>query len=66
MLFVARRRHQFWTADVRYLKGHKLGYRAYVISVLDKPLQGRALERLNPNAGPRLLPQRAGMPAVGV
>jgi putative transposase len=35
MPFAARRRHQFWSADVRYLKGHKLGGRAYVISVLD-------------------------------
>lgn len=35
MPFVARRRHQFWTVDVRYLKGHNLGYRTYVISVLD-------------------------------
>jgi putative transposase len=35
MPFAARRRHQFWTADVRYLKGHKVGGRAYVISVLD-------------------------------
>ncbi len=33
--FAARRRHQFWSADVRYLKGHKLGGRAYVITVLD-------------------------------
>ncbi len=35
MPFAARRRHQYWTVDVRYLKGHKLGGRAYVISVLD-------------------------------
>ena len=35
MPFAARRRHQFWTCDVRYLKGHKLGHRAYVVSVLD-------------------------------
>ena len=35
MPFAARRRHQYWTVDVRYLKGHKLGHRAYVISVLD-------------------------------
>ena len=35
MPFAARRRHQFWSADVRYLKGLKLGGRAYVISVLD-------------------------------
>jgi transposase len=35
MPFAAARRHQYWTADVRYLKGHKLGGRAYVISVLD-------------------------------
>lgn len=35
MPFAARRRHQFWSADVRYLKGLKLGGMAYVISVLD-------------------------------
>jgi putative transposase len=35
MTFAARRRHQFWSADVRYLKGLELGSRAYVISVLD-------------------------------
>ncbi len=35
MPFAAKRRHQYWTCDVRYLKGHKLGGRAYVISVLD-------------------------------
>ena len=35
MPFAARRRHQFWSADVRYLKGHGPGGRAYVISVLD-------------------------------
>ena len=32
--FAASRRHQYWTADIRYLKGHKLGGRAYVVSVL--------------------------------
>jgi len=35
MPFAARRRYQYWTADVRYLKGHKLGGKAYVISVMD-------------------------------
>jgi len=35
MPFAARRRHQYWTAAVRYLKGHKLGGKAYVISVMD-------------------------------
>jgi putative transposase len=35
MPFAARRRHQYWTVDVRYLKGYKGGGRAYVISVLD-------------------------------
>ncbi len=35
MPFAARRRHQFWSADVRYIDGHKVGGRAYVISVLD-------------------------------
>jgi putative transposase len=31
----ASRRHQYWSADVRYIDDHKLGGRAYVISVLD-------------------------------
>jgi putative transposase len=35
MPFAAGRRHQFWSADVRYVDDHKLGGRAYVISVLD-------------------------------
>lgn len=35
MPFAARRRHQYWSADVRYVDDHKLGGRAYVISVLD-------------------------------
>ena len=34
MPFAAKRRHQFWSADVRYVD-HKLGGKAYVISVLD-------------------------------
>ena len=29
MPFAASRRHQFWTADVRYVDDHKLGGRAY-------------------------------------
>ncbi|MGH3147601.1 MAG: hypothetical protein ACRDTR_17545 [Rubrobacter sp.] len=37
MPFAAAGRHQYWTVDVRYPKGHKLGGRAYVISVLDNP-----------------------------
>ena len=35
MPFAASRRHRFWTADVRYVKGHRLGGRAYVVSVMD-------------------------------
>jgi transposase len=35
MPFSARRRHQYWTVDVRYLKGHEFGHKTYVISVLD-------------------------------
>jgi putative transposase len=35
MPFAAKRRHQFWSADVRYVDGHRFGGRAYVISVLD-------------------------------
>ncbi|HSK85082.1 MAG TPA: DDE-type integrase/transposase/recombinase [Rubrobacter sp.] len=34
MPFAARRRHQYWTSDVRYID-HKLGGRVYVISVID-------------------------------
>src|ERR687893_1323455 len=35
MPFAARRRHQFWSADVRYADNDEVGGRAYVISVLD-------------------------------
>ena len=35
MTFTARRRHQFWSADIRYIDDQELGGRAYVISVLD-------------------------------
>src|ERR671911_733772 len=35
MPFAAKRRHQYWSADVRYLKGLRLPDRFYVISVLD-------------------------------
>lgn len=35
MPFAASRRHLFWTADVRYVDDHKLGGRAYVVSVLE-------------------------------
>lgn len=35
MPFAASRRHQFWTADVRYVDDHKLGGKAYVVSVLE-------------------------------
>jgi len=35
MPFTAHRRHQYWSADIRYFDDHKLGGRAYVVSVLD-------------------------------
>lgn len=36
MPFLAARRHQYWTADVRYIEDHKLGGgMVYVISILD-------------------------------
>ena len=35
MPFAASRRHQFWTADVRYVDDHGLGGRAYIVSVLE-------------------------------
>lgn len=35
MPFAARRHHQYWSADVRYIKKHRLGGRVYVISILD-------------------------------
>jgi putative transposase len=35
MPFRATRRHQFWSADVRYIDDHGLGGRVYVVSVLD-------------------------------
>jgi hypothetical protein len=34
MPFAARRRHQYWTSDVRNID-HELGGRAYVVSVMD-------------------------------
>jgi transposase InsO family protein len=34
MPFAARRRHQHWTSDVRYID-HELGGRAYVVSAMD-------------------------------
>ena len=35
MPFAASRRHQFWTADVRYIDDRRLGGRAHVVSVLE-------------------------------
>ncbi len=35
MPFAASRRDQFWTADVRYVDDHRLGGRAYVVSILE-------------------------------
>src|SRR5215207_10937407 len=35
MPFAATRRHQYWTADVRYVDDHKLGGRAYVVAILE-------------------------------
>src|SRR5215208_3264820 len=35
MPFAARRRHQYWSADVRYVDNDRVGGRAYTISVLD-------------------------------
>ena len=35
MPFAARRRHQYWSADVRYVDNDRVGGRAYAISVLD-------------------------------
>jgi putative transposase len=35
MPFAASRRHQYWTADVRYVDDHKLGGRAYVVTILE-------------------------------
>ena len=35
MPFAARRRHQFWSADIRYVDNGSVGGRAYVVSVLD-------------------------------
>jgi len=35
MPFEARRRHQFWSADIRYVDNDVVGARIYVISVLD-------------------------------
>lgn len=35
MPFASRRRHEYWTADVRYMNDHRLGGRIYVVSVLE-------------------------------
>ena len=35
MPFAARRRHQYWSADIRYVDDGRVGGRAYVVSVLD-------------------------------
>lgn len=35
MPFQSDRRHEYWTADIRYVKKHKLGGRIYVISILE-------------------------------
>ena len=35
MPFAARRRHQYWSADIRYVDDWRVGGRAYVVSVLD-------------------------------
>jgi putative transposase len=35
MPFAARRRHQFWSADIRYVDNDSVGGRAYVVSVMD-------------------------------
>jgi hypothetical protein len=35
MPFAARRRHQYWSADIRYVDNDYIGGRAYVISVMD-------------------------------
>lgn len=31
----ARRRHQYWSADIRYVDNDRIGGRAYVVSVMD-------------------------------
>jgi putative transposase len=35
MPFAARRRHQYWSADIRYVDNDWVGGRAYVVSVMD-------------------------------
>jgi transposase InsO family protein len=35
MPFAARRRHQFWSSDIRYVDNGRVGGRAYVVSVMD-------------------------------
>ena len=35
MPFASGRRHEYWTADVRYVNVHRLGGRVYVVSVLE-------------------------------
>jgi transposase len=38
--FASSRRHQYWSADVRYVKGHKVGGKVYVISILERITAG--------------------------
>jgi putative transposase len=58
MPFAARRRHQYWTSDVRYVD-HGLGGRVYVVSVMDNLQPRHPRERPHTFAGPFLLPRRA-------
>jgi putative transposase len=54
MPFAARRRHQFWSANVPYVANDRVGGRAYVISVLDN--HSRAISSRAPSLGRRTSP----------
>jgi len=41
MPFASNRRHEYWTADVRYVNDHRLGGRVYVVGVRDEPVPCR-------------------------
>jgi putative transposase len=62
MPFAARRRHQYWSADVRYVDNDRVGGRAYVVSVMDnhsRCILASAVTKTQ-DASPRGAPPRGG------
>jgi hypothetical protein len=58
MPFAARRRHQYWTSDVRNID-HELRGRAYVVSVMDNHTRYVLSSALTRSQGPFLVSRRA-------